>query len=106
MATTTKTTATTTATTGSLLPAAPARAVASASTLPARPRSGLSLVRVKDDLWRATVADGRILGHIERRDDVDGPMFIAKRLVPAQARFHTLGEFWEIDDAMDCLHSL
>jgi hypothetical protein len=72
----------------------------------ARQRTGLNLVRVKDDLWRATVADGRILGHIERRNAADGTMFIAKRLAPQSARFHTLGEFWQIDDAMDCLHSL
>lgn len=72
----------------------------------ARHRTGLNLVRVKDDLWRATVADGRILGHIERRDAIDGTVFIAKRLAPSSARFHTLGEFWRIDDAMDCLHSL
>ncbi|MET0716224.1 MAG: hypothetical protein ABWX92_07390 [Mycetocola sp.] len=72
----------------------------------ARHRTGLNLVRVKEDLWRATVADGRILGHIERRNDADGTMFIAKRLAPQSARFHTLGEFWRIDDAMDCLHSL
>ena len=96
------TTMTTTRPVGS---ATPARAIATASGT-ARHRTGLSLVRVKDDLWRATVADGRILGHIERRDDVDGTTYVAKRLVPAQARFHTLGEFWEIDDAMDCLHSL
>jgi hypothetical protein len=69
-------------------------------------RTGLHLVRVKEDLWRATVADGRILGHIERRDADDGTMFIAKRLAPQSARFHTLGEFWRIDDAMDCLHAL
>lgn len=80
---------------------------ASASaTVAGRRRTGLNLVRVKEDLWRATVPDGRILGHIERRVETDGTMFIAKRLVPAQARFHTLGEFWEMDDAMDCLHSL
>lgn len=94
------TTMTTTRPAGS---ATPARAIASVTS---RHRTGLSLVRVKDDLWRATVADGRILGHIERRDDADGTTYVAKRLVPAQARFHTLGEFWEIDDAMDCLHSL
>jgi hypothetical protein len=72
----------------------------------ARQRTGLNLVRVKDDLWRATVADGRILGHIERRIAADGTMFVAKRLAPQSARFHTLGEFWRIDDAMDCLHAL
>lgn len=79
---------------------------ANASIDLARQRTGLNLVRVKDDLWRATVADGRILGHIERRNASDGTIFIAKRLAPSSARFHTLGEFWRIDDAMDCLHSL
>ena len=96
---------TTTTTTRPMMDSALAGAIATAPGI-ARPRTGLSLVRVKDDLWRATVADGRILGHIERRDDADGTTYVAKRLVPAQARFHTLGEFWEMDDAMDCLHSL
>jgi hypothetical protein len=72
----------------------------------ARRRTGLKLVRVKDDLWRATVADGRILGHFERRDAADGTMFIAKRLAPRSNQFHTLGEFWGMDDALDCLHAL
>lgn len=84
----------------------PVSALASGPVDVARHRTGLDLVRVKDDLWRATVADGRILGHIERRDADDGTMFIAKRLAPHSARFQTLGEFWRIDDAMDCLHSL
>ncbi len=85
---------------------APVRPVASVASTNSRARTGLSLVRVTDDLWRATVADGRILGHIERRDDDNGTTFVAKRLAPAHARFHTLGEFWKIDDALDCLHSL
>jgi hypothetical protein len=84
----------------------PFGATASAPADVARHRVGLNLVRVKEDLWRATVADGRILGHIERRDVADGTMFIAKRLAPHSARFHTLGEFWRIDDAMECLDSL
>jgi hypothetical protein len=81
-------------------------ATANASADLARHRTGLRLVRVKEDLWRATVADGRILGHIERRSATDGTIFIAKRLAPRSAQFHTLGEFWRIDDAMDCLHAL
>ena len=82
------------------------RPVAESPGVTSRRRTGLSLVRVKDDLWRATVADGRILGHIERRDAAEGTTFVAKRLLPAQSRFTTLGEFWKIDDAMDCLHAL
>ncbi|MBG6238329.1 hypothetical protein IWX78_001284 [Mycetocola sp. CAN_C7] len=96
-------------------PISPSRSsIASSATLGPAPKAssrirrttGLRLVPVTSDLWRATIDDGRILGHIERRDDPAGTTFIAKRLVPAQARFHTLGEFWTIDDAMDCLHSL
>lgn len=99
-------TTTTKSTSPMMMHASPQAGVIATDRGMARPRTGLSLVRVKDDLWRATVADGRILGHIERRDNADGTTYVAKRLVPAQARFHTLGEFWEIDDAMDCLHSL
>lgn len=62
---------------------------------------GPSLVRLKDGLWRVTGRSGVVLGHIERRADVRGDSFAARRLVAA-TRTVDLGVFWRIDDAADC----
>jgi hypothetical protein len=62
---------------------------------------GVTLVPVKDDLWRVADRSGSILGHIERRADGDGDRFAARRLVAA-TRTMELGVFWRIDDAADC----
>ncbi|WP_022886336.1 hypothetical protein [Glaciibacter superstes] len=74
-------------------------------TLPAlaRPASpkGVTLVPVKETLWRVTDKAGTVLGHIERRTDADGERFAARRLIAA-VRSMELGVFWRIDDAADC----
>lgn len=62
---------------------------------------GLSLVPVKDGLWRVTHRSGAILGHIERRTDQAGDRYAARRLIAA-TRTLELGVFWRIDDAADC----
>lgn len=62
---------------------------------------GLSLVPVKDGLWRVTHRSGAVLGHIERRTGIDGDRFAARRLIAA-TRTVDLGVFWRIDDAADC----
>lgn len=63
--------------------------------------AGPSLVPVNDGLWRVTGRSGIVLGHIERRTDVRGDRFAARRFVAA-ARTVELGVFWRIDDAADC----
>jgi hypothetical protein len=69
----------------------------------ARPASfrGVTLVPVKDGLWRVTASSGNVLGHIERRQDGDGDRFSARRLVAA-TRALEMGVFCRIDDAADC----
>jgi hypothetical protein len=62
---------------------------------------GVTLVPVKDGLWRVTGRSGSVLGHIERRVDGDGDRFAARRLVAA-TRAVELGVFCRIDDAADC----
>lgn len=64
---------------------------------------GLTLVPVKDGLWRVANRSGGILGHIERRASIDGDRFAARRLIAA-TRTVDLGLFWRIDDAADCFH--
>lgn len=71
-------------------------------SLAPRPTSrGITLVPVKEGLWRVTAPSGSVLGHIERRVDGDGDRYAARRL---SAATHTLdlGTFCRIDDAADC----
>lgn len=65
-------------------------------------RPGIAMLRVHDELWRLTRPDGDVLGYIERFDDPRGERFRAKRLNALRRRFLVLGEFWSIDDAIDC----
>ncbi len=62
---------------------------------------GITLVPVKDGLWRVTGRSGSVLGHIERRADADGDRFAARRLVAA-TRAMDVGTFCRIDDAAEC----
>ena len=74
---------------------------ATAETL--RAHTGLELVGVHDGLWRVRRRDGRILGHIERLNSAAGDVYVAKRFHPVRASFLSLGQFWNIQDAVDCL---
>ena len=65
-------------------------------------RPGIAMLRVHDELWRLTRPDGDVLGYIERFNDPRGERFRAKRLNAVRRRFLVLGEFWSIDDAIDC----
>lgn len=65
-------------------------------------RPGISMIQLHDDLWRVTRPDGEVLGYIERLDEPAGHRFRAKRMLQRQRRFLPVGEFWSIDDAVDC----
>ena len=62
----------------------------------------VTLVQLNDDLWRVTRADGDVLGYIERFLERGLDRFRAKRMIVAKQRFYPVGEFWLIDDAVDC----
>lgn len=68
-----------------------------------RTHSGIDLVSVHDGLWRVRRRDGRILGHIERINTAAGDVYVAKRFNAVRASFLSLGQFWNIQDAVDCL---
>ena len=68
-----------------------------------RPKRGVNLVQLHDDLWRVTRPDGDVLGYVEGFDDPRGRRFRSKRLMALQRRFVELGEFWSFDDAVECL---
>lgn len=65
-------------------------------------RPGIAMVQVHDELWRLTRPEGEVLGYIERFTEPRGERFRAKRLNSVRRRFLVLGEFWSIDDAIDC----
>ncbi|WP_147436682.1 hypothetical protein [Microbacterium telephonicum] len=60
-------------------------------------------VAVRRGLWRVVDAAGRIVGHLEARDDETGCRFIARRFHAASGRLRTIGEFWSAREAAECL---
>jgi hypothetical protein len=69
---------------------------------PTRLRHGVATVQLHDDLWRVTRADGEVLGYVERHSTAAGSRFTAKRMLQRQRRFMPVGDFWSVDDALDC----
>lgn len=65
-------------------------------------RPAVGIIQLHDDLWRVTRRGGEVLGYVERRTTPAGHRFVAKRMLQRQRRFLSVGEFWSIDDAMDC----
>jgi len=65
-------------------------------------RPGVTLVQLHNELWRVTRSSGEVLGYIERFTEPQGERFRAKRMLVQQRRFIVTGEFWSIDEAIDC----
>jgi hypothetical protein len=69
-------------------------------------RFGIVLVQLHDELWRVTRRSGEVLGYIEsfvQGSEVGGDRrFRAKRMFSSRRPSMPLGEFWTIDDAIDC----
>lgn len=65
-------------------------------------RFGVAVIPLHDDLWRVTRKNGEVLGYVERSTAVAGHRFLAKRMLQRQRRFLPVGEFWSLDDALDC----
>jgi hypothetical protein len=68
-------------------------------------RPGITLIRLHDELWRVTRPDGDVLGYVEAFSVRDGVRYRAKRHIVRQGRFIVMGEFWSIDDAIDCFQA-
>jgi hypothetical protein len=67
-----------------------------------RTHPGVTLVQLNDALWRVTRPDGEVLGYVERFAHETGERYRAKRLIVRQSRFVSVGEFWDMGDAVDC----
>jgi hypothetical protein len=65
-------------------------------------RFGIALIQLHDELWRVTRRSGEVLGYIESFDDAGSQRYRAKRMFSARRQSLPLGEFWSIDDAIDC----
>ena len=63
---------------------------------------GIVVVELNNALWRVTRADGDVVGYVERFVESRGTRFRAKRMIVRQQRFVPVGEFWSMDDALDC----
>ena len=65
-------------------------------------RFGISLVQLHNELWRVTRRTGEVLGYIESFDDTGHRRYRAKRMFSSRRPSMPLGEFWSIEDAIDC----
>ncbi len=65
-------------------------------------RFGIVLVQLHDELWRVTRRSGEVLGYIESYLESGDRRFRAKRMFSSRRPSMPLGEFWTIDDAIDC----
>jgi len=63
---------------------------------------GVAVIQLNDDLWRITRESGVVLGYIDRFIERGDFRYRAKRLIVRQNRFVGIGEFWRMDDALDC----
>jgi hypothetical protein len=70
-------------------------------------RFGIVLVELHaaptgDGLWRVTRRSGEVLGYIESFAQGADRRFRAKRMFSSRRPSMPLGEFWSMDDAIDC----
>lgn len=67
------------------------------------PRSPVQLVRAAPGLWRVLALTGHAIGHLQAIDDTGGTRYRARRFHTASHTFRDLGDFWNADDAIECL---
>ena len=64
---------------------------------------GVTVLALHGRLWRATRADGSVLGYVELLHTSEGERFLSKRLRPRAQGFLPVGEFWTADEAIESL---
>jgi hypothetical protein len=65
-------------------------------------RRGLTLVEISPTLSRVTRVSGEVLGYVEVVGTGHDRAFSARRLISGGRGMLPLGEFWTMDDAVDC----
>lgn len=78
-------------------------------TPPARGGSTLSassapgMVAVGPRRWRIVDRSGRVRGHVEARTVSGGTRYAALRFHQPSRAFRTLGDFWTVAEAVECV---
>jgi hypothetical protein len=62
----------------------------------------MAMIQLHDGLWRVTRSSGEVLGYIESFLELGDTRYRSKRLFSSQRPSLPLGEFWSLDDAIDC----
>ena len=68
-----------------------------------RSRTSMRLVTAAPSLWRVVEPGGRVIGHLQEVAQAGAIRFRARRYSPAARVFRDLGDFWNADDAVECL---
>lgn len=63
----------------------------------------MQLRHVAPDLWRVSIGDVQIVGHLRRIVEAGQERFIAQRYHGGDGAFRELGRFWREHEALDCL---
>ena len=63
----------------------------------------LRLASAAPSLWRVIDRGGRVIGHLQALSTTAGVRYRARRFQASSRAFIDLGDFWSIDDAIDCL---
>jgi hypothetical protein len=65
-------------------------------------RRGLTLVEISPTLSRVTRLSGEVLGYVEVIGAGRDRAYSSRRLISGGRGMLPLGEFWTMDDAVDC----
>lgn len=63
----------------------------------------VTLAAAAPALWRVVDRGGRVIGHLQALAVGSGVRYRARRFHAATRAFLELGEFWSLDDAIDCI---
>lgn len=66
-------------------------------------RWGVRMTLAGPSLWRVRDAGGRVIGHLQSIPHAEGPRFRARRFHAPSRTLRDLGDFWNADDALECL---
>lgn len=61
------------------------------------------LVAAGPALWRVVAPSGRIIGHLQAVLLEHGASYRARRFQSSAGTFRDIGDFWSVDDAVECL---
>lgn len=65
--------------------------------------ANVRLVAAGPLLWRIVDRVGRVIGHLQAVRDGSDIRYRARRFHAPSRAFHDLGEFWSVDDAVECV---